>query len=750
MKNLTGRLENLDDTVGKVQRSIKQTSDSLSSWTRHFLSINQFTQAFNQLSSSLNDLAAPAADFNYAMRKMNTMAGLSEGEFSAMKKQVHELSREIPIAKDALANGLYQVISNGVPRDNWIDYLRASSRSAVGGCADLEKVVTVTSTVIKNYGLEWNKAVEIQDKIQLTAKNGVTSFEQLAEALPVVSGSASTLGVSVDELMASFATLTGVSGNTANVATQMGAVFNSLISPTTEAAKTAQMLGIEFNAAAIKSAGGLQQFLTNTVGVVQQYCQQTGALEAEVYGQLFGNARALRALIPLTGELATKYSENVGVMTASTGTMDAAFAQMDSTSQAWSQRMKNAFSGFSDAISGALGNIIPGLSKTVQIIGSLGSALPILKAFGNCFSFITPKIMASNIGLKIQDIILEGLIRKEQLMNRLNLRMAASTTLAGKAAIIAGVGFTAMKNMAVTACRSISAAIMAIPIVGWIAAGITAVVAAIKLLWDKCEGFRVLVMGVWEVVKAGAVFAWTLIKAFFAYIWLRITSFVDTVVGVFTTIKEAVGAAAQWVRDTIITPVVEWFNGVGDSVLSVVDRIRTATGGAFDWVRTKIFKPITDFFSNLYDNYVKPALDKIVGFMAKIFNPIIKLWNRLTGAAVEAFGTGAQKGHASWLADHSDGGASGGTNQSLAEAVNAPLRAATKGSGATGISNATAQGTEAVATGGSKQTTVNISLGKFFENIVYNEGGAADNASDTERRFVEIMNRVLGMAAMAV
>lgn len=373
---------------------------------------------------------------------------------------------------------------------------------------------------------------------------------------------------------------------------------------------------------------------------------------------------------------------------------------------------------------------------------------------------------AAKISAIAQEVALRVLIIREQLATLWTnaLSMAVKTFDKGKgvlsatakviglgvSAIASGAAFTAMKNMAVSACRTISAAIMAIPIVGWIAAGITAVIAAIKLLWDKCEGFRVLVMGVWEVVKAGAVFAWTLIKAFFAYIWLRITSFVDTVVGVFTTIKEAVGAAAQWVRDTIITPVVEWFNGVGDSVLSVVDRIRTATGGAFDWVRTKIFKPITDFFSNLYDNYVKPALDKIVGFMAKIFNPIIKLWNRLTGAAVEAFGTGAQKGHASWLADHSDGGASGGTNQSLAEAVNAPLRAATKGSAATGISNATAQGTEAVATGGSKQTTVNISLGKFFENIVYNEGGAADNASDTERRFVEIMNRVLGMAAMAV
>lgn len=45
------------------------------------------------------------------------------------------------MARDVLANGLYQVISNGVPENNWISYLEASSRSAVGGIADLGQVV---------------------------------------------------------------------------------------------------------------------------------------------------------------------------------------------------------------------------------------------------------------------------------------------------------------------------------------------------------------------------------------------------------------------------------------------------------------------------------------------------------------------------------------------------------------------------------------------------------------------------------
>lgn len=64
----------------------------------------------------------------------------------------------------------------------------------------------------------------------MTAKNGVTSFSQLAQALPKVAANANTLGVSIDELMAAFATLTGVSGNTAEVSTQLAAEMGSITS----------------------------------------------------------------------------------------------------------------------------------------------------------------------------------------------------------------------------------------------------------------------------------------------------------------------------------------------------------------------------------------------------------------------------------------------------------------------------------------------------------------------------------------
>lgn len=301
------------------------------------------------------------------MKAANTMAGKNAEGFANLKGQVADLSKTLPIARDELANGLYQVISNGVPEDNWIDYLNKSAKASVGGIADLGETVKVTSTVIKNYGLAWDAAESVQDKIQLTAKNGVTSFEQLAQALPRVTANASTLGVSVDELLASFATLTGVSGNTNEVATQMAAIFTALVKPSSEATEMAEKMGIEFNAASIKAAGGLRNFLTQLDASVKEYAAANGVLEQEVYAKLFGSAESLRALTPLTNQLAEKFSENVDAMANSAGTINAAYNEMSSTGSATTQMLKNQLGAITDVVAGFVGGAMPILSFTSQL-----------------------------------------------------------------------------------------------------------------------------------------------------------------------------------------------------------------------------------------------------------------------------------------------------------------------------------------------------------------------------------------------
>lgn len=400
-KGLSVELKDLEGLIKEVTRQTNKAKGGFEKMAHKATVFTAANTALGNLRDVIGGLADDYKDFDRGMRAVNTMAGLNADGMKELTGKVEDLAGVIPLARKELADGLYQVISSGVPKDNWISFLEASGRSAVGGIADLSRIVEVTTTVIKNYGLEWDEAKSLQDKIQKTAENGVTTFEQLAAALPKVTGNAATLGVTIDELMATFATLTGVSGNTAEVSTQLSAVFTALVKPSVQAAKMAAKMGVQFDAAAIKASGGMQNFLNNLTATVKEYAATHGMLEQEIYGRLFGSAEALRALIPITGELRDTFSANVDAMANSTGSIDRAFEEMAGSSDAVSQKLKNMASSM---LSGA-GAVASALQPFLELVAVSGLAITsfgtLSKSTGALFSSVKALIPAKTKLLRV-------------------------------------------------------------------------------------------------------------------------------------------------------------------------------------------------------------------------------------------------------------------------------------------------------------------------------------------------------------
>lgn len=478
LKRLAVEADGLDDLLAEVGRTAADTGSRLSEMASRSLVFDTAIRAVQELGGMVSGLAAPFDSFETAMRSANTMAGKSGAEFETLTAQVTELGKTIPLAREELANGLYQVISNGVPEDNWIEFLEKSSRSAVGGIADLGETVTVTSTLIKNYGLEWSQAGAIQDKIQTTARNGVTSFEQLAQALPRVSGSASQLGVTMDELMAVFATTTGVTGNTSEVSTQLAAVLNALIKPSTEATKAANEMGIGFNAASIQAAGGLENFLLGLDASIQEYAARTGQLGQTIYGQLFGSAEAMRLLGSLTGEQKEKFSQNIGAMADSAGAIDAAFEEMSSTGESLRQTLSNQMHAMMDWA----GSIASTSAPYVEWIANSGAALMSLVQLGTGLQTVVTGLRA---------------VRVATLAQAAAAKVVAVASNVWRAAQVA-LNFVLSANP-----------------IGIIVMAIAALVGALIAAYNNCETFRNICDAVWAVVKQVAAAVWDfLVKAF--------------------------------------------------------------------------------------------------------------------------------------------------------------------------------------------------------------------------------------------
>ena len=194
---------------------------------------------------------------------------------------------------------------------------------------------------------------------------------------------------------------------------------------------------------------------------------------------------------------------------------------------------------------------------------------------------------------------------------------------------IAAVGgfFKWLAVQAKVACKGISVAIMNIPIIGWIAAAVAAVIAVVTLLWNKSEGFRRVVFGVFESVKAIVHNVWVIIKQVVEFVW-----------GVIKIL-------AKWIWDEFLKPKIEQIKMViaivHTVITAVVDWIVTTAKTVWDAI-VNVAKSIGDFFVRLWDNIVnaaKAVWDAIVNMAKFIGDFFVDVWDNIVSVAQTVWDT---------------------------------------------------------------------------------------------------------------
>lgn len=354
------------DTIDKVNGRITQLQAHSTELTKRLKGLTITAGAFVLLS-------AGSVQFEEGMARANTMAEVGASQLEAYKNQIQDIATIAPIAKTQLAEGLYNTISAGVPKDNWITFLNDSTKASIAGNAQLGTVVEATASTIKAYGDSFDTASKVQDRFQKTVQLGqIPSLEALASALPRVTAVSSKLKLSQEELLGVFATASGVMGQPAEVATQLNAVLAAMLKPSAEATKQAEKLGIALNANSIAKAGGLQNYITQLMPKIQAFAEQTGTTQEEIIGNLFGSQEAIKLVIGLGGELASSWATNTTAVSNATGSVQRGFNIMAQTTTSQMQLMRNSFGNLMDNVVGVLGPFVTILLQVSSAVLNIG------------------------------------------------------------------------------------------------------------------------------------------------------------------------------------------------------------------------------------------------------------------------------------------------------------------------------------------------------------------------------------------
>ncbi len=149
-----------------------------------------------------------AASFTRQMGLVNTMLNRTTGKFMpSFTKAIKRLSIQFGQSKEVLAKGLFDILSAGVDASKALGFLTVATKAAIGGGTDTATAVSGMITVLNAYSLEAERATEVSDLLFAIVRDGVITFEEIAENIAKLAPLAKAAGVTLNEMGAIIATV---------------------------------------------------------------------------------------------------------------------------------------------------------------------------------------------------------------------------------------------------------------------------------------------------------------------------------------------------------------------------------------------------------------------------------------------------------------------------------------------------------------------------------------------------------------
>lgn len=261
--------------------------------------------------------------YEESLQKVATIADTSIVSIDSLSGSVTALSAEVGTSANELNEALYQSISAGADTADAVSLVEVAVKAAKGGFTDTATAVDGLTSVLNTYGMATKDAESLANKFLITQNKGKTSFGELALSIGNVAPLAATAGVSVEDLLSSVASLTANGIATSEAMTGVKAALSAIISPSSEAQKAAERLGIDFSAAGLQAKGW--------VGFLEEISAKTGGSTEEM-ASLFGSVEALNSVLSLTSENGMGLlNDTLAEMSTNTTALEDAFTTMTDT-----------------------------------------------------------------------------------------------------------------------------------------------------------------------------------------------------------------------------------------------------------------------------------------------------------------------------------------------------------------------------------------------------------------------------------
>ena len=227
-----------------------------------------------------------ATDLESAMIQVEVRTQATGEQFAALRKQARQLGAETQFTATDAANAMSLLAQSAFDANEILAATPGVLNLAASANLDMAQAADIATNILTGYNKEVSDLNHINDALVKTTLLAKVSVEQIGEAMKIAAPIASRMGIDFDELTAAIGLL-GRAGLRATVAgTGLRGAMSRLASPTKEAAKLMDDLGVNV----LDAQGNIRSLAV----IVDQFAKSgaTAGQILEIFGDRAGPAMA--------------------------------------------------------------------------------------------------------------------------------------------------------------------------------------------------------------------------------------------------------------------------------------------------------------------------------------------------------------------------------------------------------------------------------------------------------------------------